>query len=298
MRKNNRALYEQIMRNIAKQVKIALNESFDEDEVNDFDSESFSEVSMTAYRAWLKNSENIVRQLKKEGELEPGMDFYDALDVIEDNLTQALNKAVGGNWWSIGRESGCNMDYLWNDKMQAKTDCIEGIEDEDEDDLIDDEPDENPMDQNIFEEMKELVEEKMSQFNSLRKQVKYPKGTEPYIKRYINYIFNNSRFYMTIDGDENFQNFTNEFYHVQHLATSLTHFIQFGLTDAKARFEPGISLLPKKNGIKCNDPHLLQILNDYDVLKTLTLRDKDPIRLFERVIEAFQDFVNYLNANL
>lgn len=80
LRKNNKRLYESIIRDVAKTVKKHLNES----KVNN--PNVFRNISMSTYRKWLNTSDDLVNQLKKQGELYQGMDFYEAAEIIEDDL--------------------------------------------------------------------------------------------------------------------------------------------------------------------------------------------------------------------
>ncbi len=129
-RNNKRAIYESIMKDVARTVKMYLNESFY------FDRTSFKETSMDVYYEWLNKSDELVNKLLKKGILKQGMDFYEAAEIVEDDLLKRLKKAVGGNWFTVGEESGLTdeeVESIWVDNMQAKVDCISGIDEEIED---------------------------------------------------------------------------------------------------------------------------------------------------------------------
>ena len=126
-KRNNKRLYESIMKEVSRTVKMYLNESFY------FDRTSFKETSMDVYYEWLNKSDELVNKLFKKGILKQGMDFYEAAEIVEDDLLKRLKKAVGGNWFTVGEESGLTdeeVESIWVDNMQAKVDCISGIDEE------------------------------------------------------------------------------------------------------------------------------------------------------------------------
>ena len=126
-KRNNKRLYESIMKEVSSTVKMYLNESFY------FDRTSFKETSMDVYYEWLNKSDELVNKLFKKGILKQGMDFYEAAEIVEDDLLKRLKKAVGGNWFTVGEESGLTdeeVESIWVDNMQAKVDCISGIDEE------------------------------------------------------------------------------------------------------------------------------------------------------------------------
>lgn len=123
MKRNNKTLYEKIMRNVSKEVKKVLNENT----TDSFDTDSFFEISMDTYYKWLKTAKDLVIKLKNRNKIYDGMDIMDAAEVVEDNLEKALNQAVNGNWWKIGEQSGYSdeeIESIWVDNMQGKIDCI------------------------------------------------------------------------------------------------------------------------------------------------------------------------------
>lgn len=136
MNRNAQRLYESIMSNITRNFRKPINER------RTFDRLTFLQTSMHVYRQWLETCDDFVDEQMNNGTLYKGMDFYDAAEIIEKDLNAKLDKAVGGDWWEIGEKAGYTdeeVESIWVDKMQAKVDCICGIDEEDEDEYEDDE---------------------------------------------------------------------------------------------------------------------------------------------------------------
>ena len=67
------------------------------------------------------------------------MDWMDAWDILENKFMDGLANAVGGNWWDVGKQCGYTdeqLDNIYNDEMQAKTDIFSAYVDEDDEDLV------------------------------------------------------------------------------------------------------------------------------------------------------------------
>ena len=134
MRRDTQRLYESIMKVVDRSVRKALNES-----KRKFDKDTFIDTTTHVYETWLNTCDELVDELIETDKIYDGMDFNDASILIEDDLQKKLNKAVGGDWWKIGKNAGLTdieLDYLWNDYMQSKNDCICDYIDDDDDDLI------------------------------------------------------------------------------------------------------------------------------------------------------------------
>ena len=132
-RNSNRRLYESIMRDVAKTIKRHLNEKA-------IDKNAFYDDTMAFYDEWLDNLCQVyINDLIHNGEIYNGMDWMDAWDILENKFMDGLANAVGGNWWDVGKQCGYTdeqLDNIYNDKMQAKTDIFSAYVDEDDEDLV------------------------------------------------------------------------------------------------------------------------------------------------------------------
>lgn len=157
MRRNNKALYEQIMRNVSKEVKKTLNEfnywynrTWNVGGLGD--AEDFFDKTNDFYDEWLSTKAGeVIDELITAGKITDGMDWFDAWELVEDKFQELLDNAVGGDWWELGKKLGYDdddLDRLYTDVMQAKTDELSGYvqddvivlsdeDDEDDDSLID-----------------------------------------------------------------------------------------------------------------------------------------------------------------
>ena len=72
MIRNNKRLYESIMRDVAKTVKRYLNENIEDD------SNRFYDQTMKFYDSWPNLSRKIIERLISKGSITDGMDFDDA----------------------------------------------------------------------------------------------------------------------------------------------------------------------------------------------------------------------------
>jgi len=121
MRRNNKALYEKIMRNVSKEVKRTLNEVYNTDT-------DFYDISMEVYNNWVNSEgDNIIYKLEKRKKISRDMNDSDLEAEVLSQFDKLLNKAVGGDWWSKGLKAGYTEDELnsiYVDDMQAKVDCI------------------------------------------------------------------------------------------------------------------------------------------------------------------------------
>ena len=136
MNRNAQRLYESIISNITRDFKKPINER------RTFDRSTFLQISMHVYRQWLETCDDFVDEQMNNGTLYKGMDFYDAVEIIDRYLNAKLDQLAGGDWWEIGEKAGYTdeeVESIWVDKMQAKVDCICGIDEEDEDEYENDE---------------------------------------------------------------------------------------------------------------------------------------------------------------
>jgi len=148
----NKALYEKIMRNVSREVKKALNEYNywswedrtwhvifkDKPEI-----EEFFDKSMEAYETWIEGGgyDTIVELMNQGKVSENKDDSMDAWDIIEKEFDESLYEAVkhiapGNDWWEIGKHLGYDdedLEQLYVDVMQAKTDCLGDFSWEDDD---------------------------------------------------------------------------------------------------------------------------------------------------------------------
>lgn len=140
MEKYNKQLYERIMKSVSQEIKRSLNE------FNYWDAfssrtwlvggtgapEKFFDNTLKAYDEWCDHKgEETVNDLLDRGIINYDMDFYDALDKVEEIFNILLDNAVGGKWWELGKKLGYDdddLDRLYNDVMQAKVDCMCGFE--------------------------------------------------------------------------------------------------------------------------------------------------------------------------
>ena len=141
-RNSNKRLYESIMRDIAKKVKRHLNESIVEQD-------NFYDYSMEFYNDWLDHiSREVIEELISSGRIKDGMDFHEAWELVQEEFDNGLDNVVNGDWWDVGNSLGYSdseLDSIYNDKMQAKTDVFAEYLDEDGDyiQLNNDEDDED-----------------------------------------------------------------------------------------------------------------------------------------------------------
>ena len=99
-------------------------------------SNRFYDQTMKFYNSWPDLSRKIIERLISKGSITDGMDFDDAWFQIEEEFNKYLNKAVGGDWWEVGESVGLTdeqLDSIYNDEMQAKTDVFSDYLDEDGD---------------------------------------------------------------------------------------------------------------------------------------------------------------------
>ena len=151
MKRNNKALYEQIMRNVSKEVKKTLNEFnywYDRTWMvgGTGAAEDFFDKTNEFFDDWCSTKAGeVINELITNGQITDGMDWYDAWDLVEDQFQKLLDQAVGGDWWETGKKLGYDdddLDRLYTDVMQAKTDELADfcdndvivLSDEDEDD--------------------------------------------------------------------------------------------------------------------------------------------------------------------
>ena len=285
-KRNNKRLYESIMKEVSRTVKMYLNESFY------FDRTSFKETSMDVYYEWLNKSDELVNKLFKKGILKQGMDFYEAAEIVEDDLLKRLKKAVGGNWFTVGEESGLTdeeVESIWVDNMQAKVDCISGIDEEIENEEDDEDYIIYEKIQNMkpFKKYVNLYNNFCAKFNVIKNKLKYPNGTDAYIKRFIN-----SNFFTSAQILYTYSYFIGK----NDIPKLFTYLYKNKLENTKLKFS--IYLPGDKNGnIKCKNIHLKQILTNYNILSKLEF-DSDMNNIFDDILNAYEDFVDYLNQNL
>ena len=142
-RHKNNSLYESIMKDVSKVIKRHLNENkFDEPDFHYWNpssrrwefsgnpkAEEFFDDTISCYEWWLGSTgDETIEELIETGKLVEGeTEWDDAADIILDEFAKLLDEAVDGDWWQMGRNLGYSpwdLDRLWNDVMQAKTDCI------------------------------------------------------------------------------------------------------------------------------------------------------------------------------
>jgi hypothetical protein len=145
-KRNNKRLYESIMRDVAKKVKRHLYESI-------IEQDNFYDYSMEFYNDWLDHiSKEVIEELISSGRIKDGMDFHEAWEPVQEEFDNGLDNAVNGDWWDVGKSLGYSdseLDSIYNDEMQAKTDVFAEYLDEDGDyiQLYDDEEDEEEDDE-------------------------------------------------------------------------------------------------------------------------------------------------------
>jgi len=147
IRNTNKKLYESIMRDVAKTVKLYLNEKFeDEDYVENPKYYRFYDQTMEFYDSWPDLSTKIIERLISNGSITDGMEFEDAWFQIEEEFDKYLSKAVGANWavgenwWDVGKSVGFTdeqLDSIYNDEMQAKSDVFTDYLDDEDGDYVD-----------------------------------------------------------------------------------------------------------------------------------------------------------------
>ena len=155
-RSNNRALYESIMRKVSKEVKKSLNEfNYWQNRIwrikGTGKPEKFFDKTNNFFDDWCSGKAvEVINELIDNGEIFDGMDWDEAWDLVENKFQELLNQAVGGDWWRIGKKLGYDdedLDRIYNDVMQAKTDdlanyCVNDVivlsDDEDDYDDYDD----------------------------------------------------------------------------------------------------------------------------------------------------------------
>ena len=170
IRRNNRRLYESIMRDIARTVKRQLNESIVEQD-------NFYDYTMEFYNDWLDHiSREVIENLISQGKITDGMDFYEAWEQVQEEFDKGLNNAVDGDWWQVGDSVGYSdseLDSIYNDEMQAKTDVFAEYLNEDGDyiQLEDDEDDED--DEQMYYNLDNITptENAKKQYNKFIRQI-------------------------------------------------------------------------------------------------------------------------------
>ncbi len=177
---SNKRLYESIMRDITKVVKRHLNESIVEQD-------NFYDYSMEFYNDWINHiSRDVIEKLISNGSITDGMDFDDAWRQVQEKFDEGLDNAVNGDWWTVGNSLGFSdseLENIYNDDMQAKTDIFAEYLDEDgeyiqlEEDDDDDDDDSysnmyaDNMNKNIDENVYNLLINKNIKISSKNKQL-------------------------------------------------------------------------------------------------------------------------------
>ena len=298
MIRNNKRLYESIMRDVTKTVKRYLNENIEDD------SNRFYDQTMKFYDSWPNLSRKIIERLISKGSITDGMDFDDAWFQIEEEFNKHLNKAVGGDWWEVGESVGLTdeqLDSIYNDEMQAKTDVFSDYLDEDGDyvDLSDYEEDyEEPLFQKIYritpsQKYINLFNDFYKKFNAIRKQIKYPIGTDKYTKTYIDrYFFKDA---VTIQYYDNNDKYSTTFCTWDLKKLDMPKLLEYIYENKQTNKE--ITFIVRLPETKCKNPELYQILKNYDVTNNLTITS-DVEYIFDEILDAYTNFVDYLNQNL
>ena len=126
-----------------------------------------------------------------------------------------------------------------------------------------------------------------AKFNVIKNKLKYPNGTDAYIKRFIN-----SNFFTSAQILYTYSYFIGK----NDIPKLFTYLYKNKLENTKLKFS--IYLPGDKNGnIKCKNIHLKQILTNYNILSKLEF-DSDMNNIFDDILNAYEDFVDYLNQNL
>ena len=324
-RNNKRALYESIMRDVAKTIKHHLNESsnnfniknkFNNSKLKEFFDISDIKTSQNQLTARLfpKTDEVLNYMLSFNGNIygdEPHIRIsYDSNYKFEAYFGSfSKSSYLNGPEFLDGKYLCRNVSTLeelfeniYSELSLYEIDDNLEEEDDDEEYYEDDEDEYDDDINNGFEfyikKIKQIIPLEeietntfnfVNTFKTLKKQINFPKNIASYIKTYIKTnFFTYTNFTIPAQGNINFSSRLS----IDNISKYLTYYKENNLNPIII-FKPTFTKdLGKKTNID-----LYNLLNDYDVINKLTI-ESDAEHIFDDILDAYEDFIDYLNQNL